>query len=89
MRRLAIPFFVTLPSDSTFFGLTPRYKLDVEGQIHDLAFHSKGAFSYTEIRSMPIFIRTFHVDRLVKYFEKKKKLEDEELRKAKSSRKRR
>jgi hypothetical protein len=84
-----IPFFVKLPSDSTFFGLTPKYKLDIEGQIHDLAFHSKGAFSYSDIRSMPIFIRTFHVDRLVKYFDKKRELEEKELRKAKSSRKRR
>jgi hypothetical protein len=71
-----------LQLDWTFFGLTSTYKLATEGHIHDLAFHSKGAFSYTEIRNMPVFIRTFHIDRLNKFFKKQKEEHDKAMRKS-------
>ena len=77
-----------LPSDWTFFGLTPRYKVQVTEQIFDLVFHSKGAFSYTEATNLPIYLRVFYIKRLQKHFKEQKKEHDKAMKKSKANAKR-
>ena len=84
----AIPFEVQLTLDWTFFGLTPKYKLQKEDQIHDLVFHSNGAFTYSDVQNMPVFIRRFHINKLSSYFKKRQEEHDKQMRKLKSSRSR-
>ena len=62
-----------MPSDWTFFGLTRKYKLNVADQIFDLTYHSKGAFSYTEVRDMPVYMRLYYIRKLNKFFEERNK----------------
>ena len=84
MESPAIPFAVQLPSDSTFFGLTRKYKLNVADQIFDLTYHSKGAFSYTEVRNMPVYMRLYYMRRLNKLFEDQNKSREKSVKEMKS-----
>jgi hypothetical protein len=72
-----------LPSDWTFFGLTSNYKVHIQEQIFDLVYYGKG-FSYSEVRDMPIYIRTFFIRRLTKIFDDRRKAEEKQLKLAKS-----
>ena len=85
MENPEIPFVFRLPSDWTFFGLTPRYKVQVTEQIFDLVFHSKGAFSYTEATNLPIYLRVFYIKRLQKHFKEQKKEHDKAMKKSKAN----
>lgn len=85
MESPAIPFEVQLTLDWTFFGLTPKYKLQKEDQIHDLIFHSKGAFTYSDVMDMPVFIRQFHIKKLSSYFKKQQEEHDKQMRKLKTN----
>ena len=79
-----IPFAVQLPSDSTFFGLTRKYRLHVADQIFDLTYHSQGAFSYTEVRNMPVYMRLYYMRRLNKLFEDQNKSREKSMKEMKS-----
>ncbi len=79
-----IAFAVELPSDSTFFGLTRNYKLHVADQIFDLTYHSQGAFSYTEVRNMPVYMRLYYMRRLNKLFEDQNKSREKSIKEMKS-----
>jgi hypothetical protein len=46
--------------DSTFFGLTPEYKLGLTKEIYYLVKHV--GFSYESILSMPIYERRIYLD---------------------------
>ncbi len=48
----------------TFFGLTSEYKLQVHKLLFTLAYFSEGAFTYTELYNMPIYLRTFYLKQL-------------------------
>ena len=84
MESPAIPFTVQLPSDSTFFGLTRKYKLNVADQIFDLTYHSKGAFSYTEVYNMPVYMRLYYIRKLNKLFEDQNKEQEKAMKKMQS-----
>jgi hypothetical protein len=84
MRKPAIPFVANLTLDLTFFGLTPKYKVQKTEQIFDLIFHSNGAFTYNEVYNMPVYLRIFYMKRLNKYFKDKNKAEQDALKKSKS-----
>ena len=73
MRKPVIPFVVNLALEWTFFGLTPKYKVQKQEQIFDLIFHSNGAFSYNEVYNMPVYLRIFYIRRLEKFFKDKQK----------------
>ena len=79
-----VPFKVHLPSDWTFFGLTSKYKLHVADQIFDLSYHSKGAFTYTEIQNMPVYLRLYYMRRLNKLFEDQHKTQEKAMKEMKS-----
>lgn len=62
---------MTLPSDSTFFGLTLDYNLKIFDQIFELVYYSKGAFDYTSIYEMPVNLRGYYYMKLVEIEEYK------------------
>ena len=55
---------------SSFFGLTPQYRLEVWNQIHDLVYHGGGGFIHSEIYNMPIWMRKFHISRINDHIKK-------------------
>ena len=38
--------------------------------IHDLVFHGGGGFLHSEVYNMPVWMRTFHIDRINKHNQK-------------------
>jgi len=58
----------------TFFGLSSEYMENVYEQFFFLKYH--GGWSFTEAYSLPIGLRKWFVDRLVKQFEEEKKQMD-------------
>ncbi len=66
---------------SAFFGLTPKYKLQVYQEVHDLVYYGNGGFIYSEVYQMPIHIRRYHI-RKIDVLHKK---QNEELQKARES----
>ena len=84
MENPEIPFRSHLPSDWTFFGLTPRYKVYKQEQIFDLVYFGKGGFSYTEIYNMPVYLRTFYIKRLESIHAEQKKEHEKAMKQAKS-----
>ena len=47
--------------------------------MHNLVFHGGGWFQYTEVYNMPIWLRTFHTNKINEYNEK----QNEEIERAK------
>lgn len=70
-------------SRSTFFGLGPEYIQNVYEEIFLLKYH--GNWSFTESYNLPILIRRWFLERLVK----QKEMEKEEMEKASKEAKRR
>jgi len=66
--------------DSTFFGLTPEYKLGLTKEIYYLVKHMK--FSYESVMSLPIYERRIYLG----YFQQEMEEEKREYEKAKSKR---
>ena len=66
--------------DSTFFGLTPEYKLGLTKEIYYLVKHV--GFSYESILSMPIYERRIYLD----YWQEEIEKEKEQYNKAKNKR---
>ena len=58
----------------TFFGLSSEYMESVYEQFFFLKYH--GGWSFTEAYSLPVGLRKWFVDRLVKQFEEEKKQYD-------------
>ena len=67
-------------SPFSFFGLPSSYRKDLHEQIFQLSFNSKGMFSFSEVYTMPIYLRNFYYKRISKYYEDERK----EYEKAKS-----
>ena len=63
---------------STFFGLTPEYKVELLRNIMVVAHYSKGAFSVMDLYQMPVYLRNFYM----KEFGKLKEEESNQLKKA-------
>ena len=49
--------------------------------MHDLVFHGGGGFQYTEVYNMPIWLRTFHINKISEYNKK----QNDEMEKARKS----
>lgn len=64
---------------TTFFGLTPEYKVELLKNIMIISHYSKGAFSVMDLYHMPVYMRNF----FMKEFVKLKEMENKELEKAK------
>jgi len=62
----------------TFFGLSSEYMENVYEQFFFLKYH--GGWSFTEAYSLPVGLRKWFVDRLVKQFEEEKKQMDKAKR---------
>ena len=63
----------------TFFGLSDDYAENVYEQFFFLKHH--GGWSFTEAYNLPIGLRKWFVDRLIKQFEEEKKQMDKAKRK--------
>jgi hypothetical protein len=62
---------IQIPSDYTFFGISEKYILNLYNQLFDFVYYSKGAFSLTEMRNLPIAVRNHYVRRLSKIIEER------------------
>ena len=61
MRRMALAF----PFQHSFFGLTPSYKPILHDEIFALIYHSHGGFNWSDVYSMPIWLRKFYIKTLI------------------------
>ena len=55
---------------STFFGLTPTYRVNLFTQIHEIVFHGKGGFDFDTVYCMPIWLRKFTFQQINEFYEK-------------------
>ena len=62
-----------------FFGLTPQYRKIIFDQVHDLVFHGGGGFQYYDVYNMPIWLRSFHIQKISEHNKK----QNEEIEKRK------
>ena len=76
------------PLGSGFFGLTPEDKLNIYSLIHEIVFHGKGGYTWSEVYNMPIWLRRFTFQKIKAFYEKENEQNEQALRKAKSSSKR-
>lgn len=60
----------------TFFGLNNEYRMGLFNQIHEIVFHSKGAYSWDIIYNMPIWLRNFTFNKIRKYYEDEAKINE-------------
>ena len=59
--------------DLAFFGLTSTYRIEVFKQIHEIVFHGKGGYTWSDVYSMPIWLRKFTFSQLKEYYDKEAK----------------
>lgn len=71
---------IQIPTDHTFFGINVDYKIKLHSQIFDFVYYTKSGFTFSDIYNMPITLRKFYYDRLVKALTK----EAESIRKNKN-----
>jgi len=57
---------------STFFGLTPDYRIYLFSQIHDIVFHGKGGYDWDTIYNMPIWLRRFTFEKIKEFYDKER-----------------
>ena len=55
------------------FPIAPEYKPKVHESIFQLCYFSEGAFSFAEVYDMPIYLRRFYTQELVKQKENENK----------------
>jgi len=58
---------------STFFGLTPADKSSIYNTIHEIVFHGKGGYSWTEVFNMPIWLRKFTFLKMKEFYDQENK----------------
>lgn len=54
------------------FGLTQEYRINVYSQIHEIVFHGKGGYNWTEVYNMPLWLRRFTFKKIEEFYEKEK-----------------
>ena len=57
----------------SFFGLSQQYRKQFWIQIHDLVYHGKGGFTFSEVYHMPIWLRKFNINRINEFLKKQEK----------------
>ena len=64
----------------TFFGLTQsnisETRLAIFSQIHQIVFHGKGGYDWNTVYNMPIWLRRFTFNELIKFYEEEKKVHE-------------
>jgi len=53
-----------------FFGLTPEYRVALHEQVFSLAYYSEGAFTQDIVYNLPVHLRNFYLNLLIKIKEK-------------------
>lgn len=56
-----------------FYGLTQNYRLSIFKQIHEITFHGKGGYSFTEVYNLPIYLRNYIYREIVQYYDNESK----------------
>lgn len=49
---------------STFFGLTPAYKLEIHDSIFAMVTYGKGGWTYSDLYNMPVYLRMYYMRKL-------------------------
>ena len=70
--------FQCLPS---FFGLPPNYRKSLHEDIFSLLYYGNG-FTHTDIYEMPIYLRRFYINELVKTKKQEYKAQEEANKKS-------
>lgn len=65
----------------TFFGLTPEYRTSLFTQIHEIVFHGKGGYTWSEVYNMPIWLRRFTFKKIDEYYTKEREEQEKALKK--------
>ena len=61
---------VVIPIAVRFFYSTPEYKLQIHEEIFQIILHSKGGFTFGDVYNLPIYLRTFYLKRLQKFYKR-------------------
>ena len=77
------------PLTPTFFGLGPKYRPLLHGQIFDLVYWGKGGFGWSDVYNMPVWLRTFYIKKIEKILKDQNKAQEEANKKAKAAARRR
>lgn len=56
-----------------FFGLTPEYRASLFSQLHDVVFHGKGGYIFSEIYEFPIWLRRYVHRSMIEFYENENK----------------
>lgn len=56
-----------------FFGLTPEYRASLFTQLHDICFHGKGGYIFSEVYEFPIWLRKFVHRSMIDFYENENK----------------
>ncbi len=70
---------------SAFFGLTSTYRQALFTQIHQLVYHGGGGFIHSEVYDMPIWLRHFHLNKIIEFNQKQKEEYDKVNKKNQTS----
>lgn len=66
-----------------FFGLTPADRLNVFSLIHEIVFHGKGGYSWSEVYNMPIWLRKFTFSKIKAWYDDQNEQNDKQYNKRK------
>lgn len=70
-----------MPSNHTFFGLTPEYDQTMMDQIFDLSYYSNGGLTFEQIYNMPVNVRSYYYMKLLRTKEAEAKAAEEQQQK--------
>lgn len=56
-----------------FFGLTPEYRASLFSQLHDVVFHGKGGYIFSEVYEFPIWLRRYVHRSMIEFYENENK----------------
>lgn len=56
-----------------FFGLTPEYRASLFSQLHDIVFHGKGGYIFSEVYEFPIWLRRYVHRSMIEFYENENK----------------
>jgi len=70
---------LTFPSPSTFFGLTPEYRMNIFTQIHEIVFYGNGGYDWHTVYNMPIWLRNFTFNKIHEHYQKEKEAHDKAM----------
>lgn len=62
----------------TFFGLTSEHRKYVFDQIHQIVFHGKGGYTFTDVYELPIHLRKYVYHQIKEYYDQQNKQESPE-----------